>query len=86
MWSNDIKCKYMFMFPLKNLARKGLSNQSDIHNPNCLLNPVRCHYNAVSFLQTIHVRRPIARPSGRAMGCLLWVQPLINILPQFLQS
>ena len=22
MWSNDIKCKYMFMFPLKNLARK----------------------------------------------------------------
>ena len=27
MWSNDIKCKYMymFMFSLKNLARKGLS-------------------------------------------------------------
>ena len=25
MWSNGIKCKYMFMFPLKNLARKGLS-------------------------------------------------------------
>ena len=25
MCSNDIKCKYMFMFPLKNLARKGLS-------------------------------------------------------------
>ena len=24
MWSNDIKYKYMFMFPLKNLARKGL--------------------------------------------------------------
>ena len=24
MWSNDIKCKYMFMFPLQNLARKGL--------------------------------------------------------------
>ena len=24
MWSNDIKCKYMFMFPLKNLALKGL--------------------------------------------------------------
>ena len=23
MWSNDVKCKYMFMFPLKNLARKG---------------------------------------------------------------
>ena len=24
MWSNDIKCKYMFMFSLKNLAHKGL--------------------------------------------------------------
>ena len=25
MWSNDIKGKYMFMFPLNNLARKGLN-------------------------------------------------------------
>ena len=25
MWSNDIKCKYMFKFPLKILARKGLN-------------------------------------------------------------
>ena len=24
MWSNDIKCKYMFIFPLQNLARKEL--------------------------------------------------------------
>ena len=24
MWSNDIKCKYMFMFPLKKLVRKDL--------------------------------------------------------------
>ena len=24
MWSNDIKCKFMFMFPLKNLALKEL--------------------------------------------------------------
>ena len=28
MWRNDTKCKYMFMFPLKNLARKGLSHCS----------------------------------------------------------
>ena len=26
MWRNDIKCEYMFMFPLKNLARKGLTH------------------------------------------------------------
>ena len=25
MWRNDTKCKCMFMFPLKNLARKGLT-------------------------------------------------------------
>ena len=24
VWRNDIKCKYMFLFPLKNLARKEL--------------------------------------------------------------
>ena len=26
MWRNDIKCKYMLIFPLKNLARKGLKS------------------------------------------------------------
>ena len=46
---------------------------------------VQRHYNLVNFLQNIHEGHPIARPSGRGMGCLLWVQPLINIQPQFLQ-
>ena len=27
MWRNDTKCKHMFMFPLKNLAYKGLSQK-----------------------------------------------------------
>ena len=26
MWRNDIKCKYMFLFSLNNLARKGLKH------------------------------------------------------------
>ena len=26
MWRNDTKCKYMFMFPQKNLARKGVKD------------------------------------------------------------
>ena len=30
MWNNDIECKYIFMFPLKNLARKGLISITDI--------------------------------------------------------
>ena len=37
----------------------------------------RC-YNVVNFLPNPHKRHPIARPWGWAMGCLLWVQPLIN--------
>ena len=48
-------------------------------------NTVRCRYNAVNFLQIPHRRNPIASPSGRGMGYLLWVQPLIYILPHFLQ-
>ena len=30
MWRNDTKPKYMFMFRLKNLARKGLINISEM--------------------------------------------------------
>ena len=30
MWRNDIKCKYMFMFSLKNLARKGLISENPL--------------------------------------------------------
>ena len=31
MWSNDIKCKYMFMFPQKNLAHKrGMNGDASI--------------------------------------------------------
>ena len=33
---------------------------------------VQCRYNAVNFLENPYNRHPIARPSGRAMGCLLW--------------
>ena len=32
-----------------------------------------CHYTIVIFLQNPHNRHLIARPSGRDMGCLLWV-------------
>ena len=47
---------------------------------------VRCHYSAVNFQKNIHKWHPIARPLGRATGCLLWIQHLIDNLPQFLQS
>ena len=41
---------------------------------------VRCRYNAIIFLQNPYNRRPIARPWGRAMGCLLWVRNQIDVL------
>ena len=37
-------------------------------------NAVRCRYNAVNFFTKRH---PIARPLGRGIGCLLWIQHLI---------
>ena len=36
-----------------------------------LFGTVRCHYNAVNFLQNPHKRHPIARPFGRDMACIL---------------
>ena len=45
-------------------------------------NTVRCRYNVVTFLTNIHKRHPIARPLGRGMGCLLWIQHVIDTLPQ----
>ena len=32
MWRNDIKCKYIFLFPLKNLECKGLKNKYRAHD------------------------------------------------------
>ena len=34
MWSNDIKCKYMFMFRLENLARKGSTARKSLMRGN----------------------------------------------------
>ena len=33
MWRNDLKSKYMFMFPLKNLAHKGFNNLASTELP-----------------------------------------------------
>ena len=42
-------------------------------------NTVLCRYNAVNFLQNLHQRHPIA------LGCLLWIQFLVYVLPQLLE-
>ena len=38
-----------------------------------------------NFSKNIHKRHLIACPLGQSMGCLLWIESLIDILPQFLQ-
>ena len=45
---------------------------------------VWCHYNKVNFLKKINKRHPIARPLGRGMGCLLWIQHLTDFMTWFL--
>ena len=35
IWGNDIKCKCMFIFILKNLARKGFNTYTGCHQPIC---------------------------------------------------
>ena len=42
---------------------------------------VRCRYDPVIFLTNPHKRQPIARPWGRGMVCLLWVQSEIKFCP-----
>ena len=55
------------------------------HRVYLRLNIVRCRYNAVNFLQSHHNMHPIARPSGRGMGCLLCLLTLIyDVLLQLL--
>ena len=49
------------------------------------MDTVQCRYNAVSFLRIPYKRHPIICWLGWGMGCLLWVQILIDILLQSLQ-
>ena len=38
------------------------------------MNTVETLYNTINFCWSTHERHSIARPKGRGMGCLLWVQ------------
>ena len=65
------------------------------HNrSNCMPNFLllcQLYYSVVPFItwsdfsQIFTKDDPIAHPLGRAMGCLLWVQTLIDVLNPFLQ-
>ena len=48
------------------------------------LHTVRCHYNTVNFLKKYSQKTPHSSPVRARYG-VLWIQHLIDILPQFLQ-
>ena len=48
----------------------GVANDDMYH----ILVTVETLYNTVNFCWNTHKRHSIARPKGRGMGCLLWVQ------------
>ena len=50
-----------------------------------IVSTVQCCYNVVNSRKNINQRHPIACPLGLGMGCLLWIQHLSDVLPQFLQ-
>ena len=65
--------------------RASLSWQNVLQQLHKLQNTVWCHYYIFKFLQNIHKRYPIAHALGWGMGCLSWVENLIEILPQLHQ-
>ena len=52
---------------------------------SCNKHTVQWRYNVVHFLQSHHIKHPITGPLRPGMMCNFWVQPLIYVLPQFLQ-
>ena len=58
MWRNDIKCKYMFMFPLKNLARKGLKRIHRCRRSKLFgIVSLNRHRDELDFITTVYPKK-----------------------------
>ena len=53
---------------------RNILKQHTLHFTISLFYTVETLYNTVNFCWNTHKRHSIARPKGRGMGCLLWVQ------------
>ena len=66
MWSNDIKCEYMLMFPLKNLACKGLTvpRSYSVSTVFCAWCPFQFHtyISIISGSKPTHPQKPTSSP------------------------
>ena len=58
MWRNDTKCKYMFMFPLKNFTRKGLRCSVGLQSMDAFLlltlNMLNCFKNYERYIHILN--------------------------------
>ena len=78
MWRNDTKCKYVFMFPLKNLARKGLKySKTFLNNQNHVWVFIRS--SPVKTWANCHEQTPHTSPSSTDGFCELKSQFLASL-------
>ena len=66
MWRNDTKCKYMFMLPLNNLARKGLITQARLYRQTFWVNGVGSNIFKISEIG-------ILKWLSNSSGIILWI-------------
>ena len=79
LWAFGIKNKHVVIGPECTVHGIHFTNNLWAPDPNI----AEIQYGVIimqsNFLQNYHKRHPIARPLGRAMGCLLCIQTLIYI-------
>ena len=56
------------------MTRGRSSRSQDFFLDSLMVRTVETLYNTINFCWSTHKRHSIARPKGRGMGCLLWVQ------------
>ena len=79
MWTNKIKCEYMFMFPLKNLARKELTHLFD--------QSAMCHFWSISTISVATLSNIKTEQNGLSLADVIfkWWKCL-NFSKNFIES
>ena len=66
-WCSQAATHYLNQCWLRSISAYGVTRPGRV-------NTVETLYNTINFCWSTHKRHSIARPKGRGMGCLLWVQ------------
>ena len=70
---NSIEISFFYLDKHTIIFPKGWS-EANFNTNTVFPGTVETFYNTVNFCWSTHKRHSIARPKGRGMGCLLWVQ------------